>query len=156
MSKKKKAPDVAKNAPVADPRFKHEVAAMPGGENLKRCFACGTCTLSCPVAEVEPDYSPRRIIHMILLGLREEVLSSPMIWHCLACCRCEVRCPQQVKFPEIMRVLRKMALDGGYVQPEFVQALQEIDRKAQEHRRTLLKKCIEKHTAKSGTGKANG
>jgi len=154
VSKKEKARDTAKEPPVADPRFKHEVAAMPGGENLKRCFACGTCTLSCPVAEVEPDYSPRRIIHMILLGLREEVLSSPMIWHCLACCRCEVRCPQEVKFPEIMRVLRKMALDGGYVRPEFVQALQDIDRQSQEHRRELLKECIEKHGVKSGTEKA--
>ena len=156
MSKTKKTSDAAKETPAADPRFKHDVAAMPGGENLKRCFACGTCTLSCPVAEVDPSYSPRRIIHMILLGLRDEVLSSPSIWRCLTCCRCEVRCPQEVKFPEIMRVLRKMALEGGFVKPEFVQALQDIDRQAQEHRRDLLNKYIEKHMTTGKSGKSNG
>jgi heterodisulfide reductase subunit C len=124
--------------------FKDEVAAQPGGENLKRCFACGSCTLSCPVAEVEESYSPRRIIHMILLGLKEEVLRSKVIWYCLTCYRCQVHCPQEVKYPEIMRVLRRMAMEQGCVEPEFVQAVQAIDRKAQEHRRKLLKNLIAK------------
>jgi heterodisulfide reductase subunit C len=131
-------------AAVVDFSFKEEVAAQPGGENLKRCFACGSCTLSCPVAEVEESYSPRRIIHMILLGLKEEVLSSKAIWYCLTCYRCQVRCPQEVKYPEIMRVLRKMAVEQGYVEPGFVQAVQELDRKAQEHRRKLLKNLFVK------------
>ena len=117
---------------MVDFSFKEEVAAQPGGENLKRCFACGSCTLSCPVAEV------------ILLGLKEEVLSSKVIWYCLSCYRCQVRCPQEVKYPEIMRVLRKLAVEQGYVEPGFVQAVQDIDRKAQEHRRKLLKNLIEK------------
>jgi heterodisulfide reductase subunit C len=138
MSKTRDAPT------VVDFSFKEEVAAQPGGENLKRCFACGSCTLSCPVAEVEESYSPRRIIHMILLGLKEEVLSSKVIWYCLSCYRCQVRCPQEVKYPEIMRVLRKLAVEQGYVEPGFVQAVQDIDRKAQEHRRKLLKNLIEK------------
>jgi heterodisulfide reductase subunit C len=129
---------------LVDFGFKEEVASQPGGENLKRCFACGSCTLSCPVAEVEASYSPRRIIHMILLGLKEEVLSSTAIWYCLTCYRCQVRCPQEVKFPEIMRVLRKLAVEQGYVEPGFVRSVQDIDRKAQEHRRKLLKNLIEK------------
>jgi heterodisulfide reductase subunit C len=129
---------------LTDFTFKDEVAAQPGGENIKRCFACGSCTLSCPVSEVEESYSPRRIIHMILLGLKQEVLSSKAIWYCLTCYRCQVRCPQEVKYPEIMRVLRKMAVEQGCVEPGFVQAVQEIDRKAQVHRRKLLKNLIEK------------
>ena len=137
-------------AAVADFTFKEEVAAQPGGENLKRCYACGSCTLSCPVSEVENSYSPRRIIHMILLGLKEEVLSSEAIWYCLSCYRCQVRCPQEVKYPEIMRVLRKMAVEQGYVEPGFVQAVQELDRKAQEHRRRLLKNLIEKEGENDG------
>jgi heterodisulfide reductase subunit C len=146
----------SKTAPAAvDFGFREEVAAQPGGENLKRCFACGSCTLSCPVAEVEESYSPRRIIHMILLGLKEEVLSSEAIWYCLTCYRCQVRCPQEVKYPEIMRVLRKLAVEQDYVEPEFVQAVQDIDRKAQEHRRRLLKNLIQKEAeAKKTPGKA--
>jgi len=132
---------------LADFTFKDKVAAQPGGENIKRCFACGSCTLSCPVSEVEESYSPRRIIHLILLGLKEEVLKSRAIWYCLTCYRCQVRCPQEVKFPEIMRVLRKMAVEQGYVEAGFVQAVQDIDRKAQDHRRKLLKNLIEKEAA---------
>jgi heterodisulfide reductase subunit C len=147
MSKSKDAPT------VVDFGFKEEVASQPGGENLKRCFACGSCTLSCPVAEVEESYSPRRIIHMILLGLKEEVLSSKAIWYCLSCYRCQVRCPQEVKYPEIMRVLRKLAVEQGYVEPGFVQAVQDLDRKAQEHRRKLLKNLIAKDEAKQSAAK---
>ena len=143
-------------AALVDFTFKEEVAAQPGGENLKRCFACGSCTLSCPVAEVEESYSPRRIIHMILLGLKEEVLSSKAIWYCLTCYRCQVRCPQEVKYPEIMRVLRKLAVEQGYVEPGFVQAVQDIDRKAQEHRRKLLKNLIEKDAEVRKTSTADG
>ena len=128
----------------SDPKFREEVAAQPGGENIKRCFACGTCTLSCPVSEVEEEYSPRRIIHMILLGLRDEVLSSRSIWYCLTCYRCHVRCPQEVKYPEIMRILRKMALEQGYVKPEFVEEIQRIDRITQETRGKMLRELIKK------------
>ena len=43
-----------------------------------------------------------------------------------------------------MRVLRKLAVEQGYVEPGFVQAVQNLDRKAQEHRRRLLKNLIQK------------
>jgi heterodisulfide reductase subunit C len=137
---------------AVDPKFKNEVAARPGGENLKRCYACGTCTLSCPISEVEEAYSPRRIIHMILLGLREEVLSAPTIWHCLTCYRCHVRCPQQVKYPEIMRILRNMAVEEGYVKPEFVKELQRIDRVTQENREKMLNELVSKVFKKAQDG----
>lgn len=127
-----------------DPEFKNEVARYPGGENIKRCFACGTCTLSCPVSEAESNYSPRRVIHKILLGLKDEVLSSDEIWYCMTCYRCQVRCPQDVKYPEIMRVLRQMALEQGYVKSEFVDAMKEIEKVTQDIRRKILKRFIEK------------
>lgn len=156
MNKKPKAPpgsaEKGKTA-SADRKFRREVSSMPGGGHLQRCFACGTCVLSCPVAEVEPDYNPRRIIHSILLGLKEEVLASEMIWHCLTCGRCHARCPQEVNFPEIVRALRKMALEQGYAQPETARAAREIDREAQERRRDALKERLGK-AGKAATGKA--
>ena len=63
-----------------NPGFRDEVARLPGGENIKRCFACGTCSAGCPVTNVYEDYSPRRLIRQILLGMRDEVLGSPVIW----------------------------------------------------------------------------
>ena len=43
-----------------------------------------------------------------------------------------------------MRVLRKLAVEQGYVEPGFVQAVQGIDKRAQEHRRKLIKNLIQK------------
>ena len=63
-----------------DLSFCEEVASQPGGEHIRRCFACGTCAAGCPVTEVDPAYNPRKIIRQILFGMRKEVLSSPQIW----------------------------------------------------------------------------
>jgi len=43
---------------VLDPKFKYEVAREPGGENIKYCFQCGTCTSGCKVAELDSKYNP--------------------------------------------------------------------------------------------------
>ena len=76
-----------------DPKFKHDVAQQPGGEGLKACFACGACTGGCPVSEVDGAYDPRKIIRMVLLGMKEKVLSSDLIWLCAMCYTCSFHCP---------------------------------------------------------------
>jgi heterodisulfide reductase subunit C len=96
-----------------------EIAAEPGGENIRHCFACGTCTASCPVREVTERYNPRRIIHMALLGLREPVLSSDFIWLCSTCYSCYERCPQDVRITELMHAIKNVAVRHGYIHPSF-------------------------------------
>lgn len=120
-----------------DPGFKYEVAARPGGENIKACFACGVCTAGCPVAEIDPQYNPRRIIRMVLLGLRREVLSSDIIWLCTCCFTCYAHCPQDVKFTDVMKVLREMAVEEGYVHPSFPSRIEALDEAAQRIRREM-------------------
>ena len=68
-----------------DPKFKYEVAKEPGGEGLGYCFQCGKCTATCPIRRVESIYKPRQILRAALLGLREIVLSSDVIWLCAKC-----------------------------------------------------------------------
>jgi len=131
-----------------DPTFCDEVMAQPGGEHLRRCFACGTCVAGCPVSEVDPEYSPRKIIRQILFGMREEVLSSPLIWYCLVCYRCYARCPQNVNFTDIMRALRYLALKGNYAPPDILAKMEEIDRKMQKERREQVKTAFEEELAK--------
>jgi len=111
-----------------DPKFKYEIASQPGAENFKRCFSCGTCTASCPVAEVNEEYDPRKIIRMAILGMREEVLSSDILWMCSRCYTCYARCPQDVKFTDVMVVLRDMAAREGHAPPERPEDIRELDR----------------------------
>ncbi|NLV74475.1 MAG: heterodisulfide reductase [Chloroflexi bacterium] len=129
---------------ASDPNFKYEVAAQPGGENLQVCFSCGTCTAGCPVTEADERYSPRRIIRKILLGQRREVLSDPLLWYCETCYACSVYCPQNVKFGDVMRALRAMAVAEGYFSPELMQRIREVDRLAHAMRLKLVQEAIDR------------
>jgi heterodisulfide reductase subunit C len=111
--------DAVIDASQMDPTFADQIAAEPGGEHIRRCFACGTCTASCPVREVTERYNPRRIIHMAVLGLREPVLSSDFIWLCSTCYSCYERCPQDVRITELMHAIKNVAVREGYIHPSF-------------------------------------
>ena len=107
-------------------RFKDEVLSTPGGEHLLKCYACGTCTASCPVREVDERYNPRRIIRMVLLGLKDEVLRSDFLWLCSTCYTCTERCPQGVHLTSVMRALKNLAVKEGRVHPSFRMQLETI------------------------------
>ena len=134
---------MAKDNKGYDPNFKYDVAAQPGGEQIKACFSCGTCTAGCPVTEVDPRYSPRKIIRQILLGQREAVLSNELLWYCETCYACSAYCPQNVKFGDVMRALREMAVAEGYFSPEFLQRMRNVDRLAHELRLDLVRAALD-------------
>jgi len=121
-----------------DPAFRDEVAGVPGGENIRKCFACGTCTAGCPVFQVEGAYNPRRIIRMILLGLRTEVLSSREIWLCARCYTCTAGCPQGVDFSNVMMALRDMAVREGLAPADLPERIERIGSAAHEMRRDAI------------------
>jgi len=102
---------------VCDPGFKFEVATEPGGEGLKKCFSCGSCSASCQVAGHLPGYDPRRLIRQTLLGMREQVLASPLIWCCSSCYSCAEACPQQVRFVEVLTAIKNIAAREGHAPP---------------------------------------
>ncbi len=60
------------------------------------------------------EYPPRRIIALIRAGMRDEVLSSDSMWHCLSCYMCTVRCPREVKPTELAHALEALATEHGF------------------------------------------
>lgn len=135
------------------PKFKYEIAQERGGENIKLCFACGICTASCPIREVDERYNPRRIIRMVLLGMKERVLKSDFIWLCSSCYACTERCPQGVKFTEVINAIKNRAVKEGFVHPAFTQQasilkqfgrLYEIDEFDNNKRKSLGLPIVEK------------
>lgn len=102
------------------PKFKYDVAHEPGGENIKLCFACGICTASCPIREVDSRYNPRKIIRMVLLGMKDRLLRSDFIWLCSSCYACSERCPQGVRFTDVMNAIKNLAVKEGFIHPAFV------------------------------------
>jgi heterodisulfide reductase subunit C len=121
-----------------DSRFKYDVANHPGGDNIRLCFACGTCTAGCPVSAVDDEYNPRKIIRQVLLGMRKEVLSSPVIWRCVQCYSCSAKCPQNVKFRDVMKALREMAVAEGYADAELLVQVEQLDEFSQKLRREMV------------------
>jgi heterodisulfide reductase subunit C len=68
------------------------------------CLSCGVCVALCPLG-----YSilPRRLFHLMLLGL-DDVLEEHRaeIYSCLLCRMCEANCPAGVHIAENVRHLR--------------------------------------------------
>jgi heterodisulfide reductase subunit C len=127
-----------------DPRFKDDLAREPGCQHLLRCFSCGVCTATCPVSEIEPDFSPSLIIRQILYGMKKELLASPSLWYCARCANCSFQCPQDVRFMDIVQGLRNMAIREGLVSPAHAARLEQGERFIQELRRRLIRTILDK------------
>jgi len=89
--------------------FIDEICSIPGGEKIRLCIQCGTCSASCPNVN-KMDYTPRQIIAMARAGMKNEVLSSNSMWCCASCYLCTVRCPRDIKPTDLMHALESMAI----------------------------------------------
>ena len=81
-----------------------EIAALPGGENIHRCWQCGSCTNACTVNAVNPEFNPRYWIYLIRLGMEQELLrDKDIIWQCVSCNKCTYACPRDVVPEGVMK-----------------------------------------------------
>jgi heterodisulfide reductase subunit C len=92
--------------------FVEEISAIPGGEGIRLCIQCGTCTASCPNAD-KMDHTPAQLIAMARAGMKKEVLSSDAMWYCLSCYLCTVRCPRGVTQTNLMHALESLSVREG-------------------------------------------
>jgi heterodisulfide reductase subunit C len=98
--------------------FADEVRAIPGGEHLEMCYSCGTCVSKCMIQQkVEPAYNPRRLLRMVMLGMREEAFRSPTTWLCSACDLCYPACPQEINISGVIAAVKQLAVEAGYTSP---------------------------------------
>ena len=95
-----------------DPGFSEEIAAIPGGERLRECIQCGTCSAVCPLSAYM-DYTPRRLIAMTQAGMKDEVLGSFSIWVCAGCYACTAACPKEIPITDMMYALKRTAIREG-------------------------------------------
>jgi len=91
--------------------FLEQVKDIPGGEKIKRCIQCGTCTGSCPVSYAM-DLSPREVIALFRAGEMEQIMKSRTIWICASCYACTTRCPSGVKITDLIYALKRSAMEG--------------------------------------------
>jgi len=85
-------------------RLEEEISALPGGEFIHRCWQCGSCTNSCTVNALNPDFNPRYWIYLIRQGMEAELLrDKDIIWQCVSCHKCTHVCPRDVVPEGVMK-----------------------------------------------------
>ena len=82
------------------------------GVVVSACYQCKKCSAGCPVT-FAMDYLPNQILHMIQMGLKDEVLKSTTIWVCASCETCTTRCPNDIDVAKIIDTLRITAKNSG-------------------------------------------
>jgi Fe-S oxidoreductase len=106
------------------------IAALPGGESLEWCYACGKCVAVCPV-DMVGDYGPRKIHRKVQTGT--DLLAHTDLWLCTTCGNCLRVCPKRVDMTAVIPAAREAALNGVGVPAE----LQDIFEKTFRHGNAL-------------------
>jgi heterodisulfide reductase subunit C len=98
--------------------FADQVRSIPGGELLERCYACGTCVSRCLIQQkLEPEYNPRRLLYMVIMGMREEAFESLTTWLCSACDLCYPACPQEIHISGVINAVKELTVEASYSSP---------------------------------------
>ena len=100
-----------------DPDFIEELDSSDFIGGFRGCYSCGTCTAGCPVHRAHKDYDPLRIMRLLVLGLREELLKGDMIWLCSDCYTCQENCPMEIRITDIINHLKNLATREKNVPP---------------------------------------
>lgn len=92
-----------------DLRFVKDIITS-GGEDLKKCYQCSTCTVVC---NVTPDNKPfpRKEMMYAQWGLKDKLISNPDIWLCHQCSDCTAHCPRGAKPGEVLGAVRKLSIE---------------------------------------------
>ena len=120
--------------------FVNKVRNTPGGSHVLNCLLCGSCTACCPVNEIDDGFNPRAIMRMVLLDMEDEVLKSDELWKCIQCHACVSHCPQDVRFADIVRALREIAIEKGYRDKALLERVKQLDEELKRKRLNKIKK----------------
>jgi quinone-modifying oxidoreductase subunit QmoC len=98
-----------------DVGFIKEISAL-GGQDLKKCFQCATCSVVCPLS---PDTKPFPRKEMIATswGLKDRLVGNGDIWLCHNCGDCSTKCPRGAKPGDVLAALRAYTI-SEYATPQ--------------------------------------
>ncbi len=98
------------------------------GQDIGKCYQCGTCSGSCPMTEHMKCY-PRQLMALAQLSHEERLAEVDTPWVCASCHSCEVRCPRGIDIPRVMEAIRQLKLrqNINHIEPSNLQPEEIID-----------------------------
>ena len=79
-----------------------------GGDTLKKCYQCATCSVVCPLSSDDKPF-PRKEMIWAQWGLKDRLVADPDVMLCHQCGDCSAYCPRGAKPGDVLGAIRAYA-----------------------------------------------
>ncbi|BHH84311.1 quinone-interacting membrane-bound oxidoreductase complex subunit QmoC [Desulforhopalus sp. 52FAK] len=79
-----------------------------GGDTLKKCYQCATCSVTCPLSTEEKPF-PRKEMIWAGWGMKDKLVTDPDVFLCHQCGDCTANCPRGAKPGDVLGAIRSYA-----------------------------------------------
>ena len=100
-----------------DLKFVKQIVGL-GGETLKRCFQCATCSVVCPISPDEKPF-PRKEMIAAQWGLKDKLVGNMDVWLCHHCNDCSTYCPRGARPGDVLNAVRAYSI-REYAWPKWL------------------------------------
>jgi quinone-modifying oxidoreductase subunit QmoC len=100
-----------------DLRFVKQLRRL-GGDTLKKCFQCATCSVICPISPDERPF-PRKEMIAAQWGLKDKLVGNMDVWLCHQCNDCSTYCPRGARPGDLLNAVRAYSIQE-YAWPKWL------------------------------------